>query len=381
MTKRFVALHEPVLAGNEWKYVKDCLDSGWVSTSGGYVTRFENEMARRLGVGHAVAVTNGTAALHLAMRVVGVEAGDEVVVPSLTFIATCNAAVYQGAVPRFVDVEESTFGLDPAALARFLESGTERRDGRVVARDTGRRIAACVPMHALGHPARIDEIVAVCARYGIPVVEDAAEALGTSYKGKAAGTFGRAGILSFNGNKVITTGGGGMLVTDDEALAGRARHLSTQGKKDTERYWHDETGYNYRLPNVNAAIGCAQLEQLDSFLQSKRRLAELYRRELQGASGVRLVWEPADARSNFWMNTVVFESAERAEEIGRRLNAEGFGSRPLWAPCHRQAMFTSLPHADLSVTDRLWRTSLNIPSSANLAEADAKAVVALLRRK
>jgi perosamine synthetase len=378
--KSSISLHEPVFAGNEWKYVKDCLDTGWVSSSGSFVTRFEKDVAARVGVGHAVAVSTGTAALHLAMKLLGVGPGDEVIVPSLTFIATCNAAVYEGAVPRFVDVEEATYGLDPAAVERFLAEKTRRKGGRLIARDTGRRIAACMPMHALGHPARIDALLEVCGRYGLPVVEDAAEALGSFYRGKSLGSFGALAALSFNGNKILTTGGGGMLVTDDKALASRARHLSTQAKKDPAAYWHDAVGFNYRLPNINAALGCAQLEQLDGFLTKKRRIAQWYRESLEGAEGLALVWEPAEARSNFWLNTVRADSPRRAARLLKRLTDEGVGARPLWAPCHLQPMFKKAPRERMTTTERLWRTSFNVPSTATLSRDTVRAVARLLTR-
>lgn len=368
-----LSLHEPVFGGSEWAYVKECLDTGWVSSAGKFVDRFEAELARRCGVKRAVAVVNGTAALDLALKLVGVKAGDEVLVPSLTFIATVNAVAYQGAVPLFVDAEESTFGVDPDALDAFLAKETEVRDGACVRRASGRRIAACVPMHALGHPVRIERLLEVCTARGIAVIEDAAEALGSSLRGRPLGSFGRVGTLSFNGNKIATTGGGGALVTDDEELASRAKHLSTQAKTDGDAFWHDAVGYNYRLPNINAALGCAQLEQLDGFVARKRELAALYRRELDG-SGLRLVWEPEGARSNFWLNTVVAETPEVQARVLAALKAKGFGARPLWAPAHRQPMFADCPRAGLAVTDRLWRTSVSLPSSANLTDEEATAV-------
>jgi len=238
------ATHEPTFAGNEWKYVKECLDTGWVSSAGKYVDLFERKAAETVGVAHGIAVVNGTCALHLALNILEVGAGDEVLMPSLTFIATANSVLYTRAVPYFLDVEEATLGLDPDKLAAFLSKNARGRGAKLTNRATGRRIAACVPMHTLGHPVRMDRLVEVCARYELPILEDAAEALGSTFKGKAPGSFGRLGVLSFNGNKVITTGGGGMLVTDDKTLAARARHLSTQAKSDAQAFWHDEMGYN-----------------------------------------------------------------------------------------------------------------------------------------
>lgn len=379
MTKP-IPLHEPVFGGKEWEYAKECLDTGWVSSGGPFVDRFERAIARFTGVKQAVATTNGTAALHLALKVLGVGAGDEVLMPSLTFIATANSAAYQGAVPHFIDVELSTYGLDPAKLEAFLASGAEKRGGAAFNRATGRRLAACMPMHAFGHPARVERIIELCAAWGIPVVEDAAEALGSFSRGKAAGSFGRIGALSFNGNKILTTGGGGMLISDDEALAARARHLSTQAKSDAAAFWHDEVGHNYRMPNVNAALGCAQLEQLPGFLKQKRAIAGWYREALACAKGHSLLWEPEGAASNFWLNTVRFESAERAAAMLERLNENGVLSRPVWAPCHKQEMFRDAPRGNLETTELLWKTSFNLPSSASLPRAAVETISGLLAR-
>lgn len=375
---RKLSLHEPVFAGNEWAYVKECLDTGWVSSAGKFVDRFEAELARRSGTRHAVAVVNGTAALDLALKILGVKAGDEVLAPSLTFIATVNAIAYQGATPLFVDVEEATYGLDPDALEGFLARETEQRDGACVRKASGRRIAACVPMHALGHPVRLEPLLAACAKRGIPVIEDAAESLGSTWNGRPLGSFGRVGTLSFNGNKILTTGGGGALVTDDAELARRAKHLSTTAKSDAAAFWHDAVGFNYRLPNINAALGCAQLEALDGFLARKRAIASLYRERLAG-SNLRLVWEPEGARSNFWLNTVIAPSPESQARVLEALNARGFGSRPLWAPAHRQPMYERCPRAELPVTDRLWRASVSLPSSASLTDEEVSAVAAAAR--
>ncbi len=374
-TARKLGLHEPVFAGNEWAYVKECLDTGWVSSAGKFVERFEAELAKRSGTKHAVAVVNGTAALDLALKLVGVTTGDEVITPSLTFIATVNAIAYQGATPLFVDVEEATFGLDPDALDVFLSRETEIRAGACVRRASGKRVAACVPMHALGHPVRLRELLKVCASRGIPVIEDAAEALGSTYDGRALGSLGLIGTLSFNGNKIATTGGGGALLTNDAEIARRAKHLSTQAKKDAAAFWHDSVGYNYRLPNVNAAIGCAQLEQLDGFVTRKRAIASRYKERFAGR-GLRLVWEPTGARSNFWLNTVIAPDEEAQGRLLKALNDSDFASRPLWAPAHLQPMFSSCPRAPLPTTERLWRTSVSLPSSASLTDEDVDAVAA-----
>lgn len=371
--KKPLSLHEPLFEGNEWKYVKECLDTGWVSSAGKFVDRFEAELARVCATRHAVAVVNGTAALDLALKLVGVEAGDEVLVPSLTFLATINAVAYQGATPVFLDVEEATFGLDPSALESYLSESTRKKDGACVSKKTGRRIAACVPMHALGHPVRLEPLLSACASRGIPVIEDAAEALGSSWRGKPLGSFGKVGTLSFNGNKIATTGGGGALVTNDAELARRAKHLSTQAKADVDAFWHDAVGFNYRLPNVNAAIGCAQLERLESFVDRKRRLAQAYREALEGTP-LRLAWEPEGARSNFWLNTLIAPSPEVQARVLKALRARGFGARPLWAPAHLQPMYKDCPRGPLDVTERLWRLSVSLPSSAGLTGADARDV-------
>ena len=278
-----VALHEPVFAGREWEYVRSCLDSGWVSSAGAFVDRFERELAAYLGARHVIAVVNGTAALHVALLLAGVRPGDEVLIPSLTFIATANAVAYCGALPHFVDCDVETLGLDPSRLNSYLAEIAEVVDGTCRNRRTGARIAGVVPVHIFGHPVAMDALGEVAARYRLPLIEDATEAIGSRYRGRAAGTIGLMGTLSFNGNKTITTGGGGALITNDDALAQHARHLTTTAKTPHRwLYLHDEIGFNYRLPNLNAALGCAQLEELDGFIARKRRLATLYA-ELLGA--------------------------------------------------------------------------------------------------
>ncbi|MFA6316457.1 MAG: LegC family aminotransferase [Elusimicrobiota bacterium] len=377
-----IPLHEPVFAGNEWRYLKECLDSGWVSTAGPFVGRFEEAVRAELGVRHAVAVVNGTAALHLALRVAGVRAGEEVLVPTLTFIATANAAAYLGALPRFVDCAESDLGLDPDALEDHLMRHARVSGGHCVHKDTGRRVAACVPMHVFGHPASMDRLLEVCGRWRIPVVEDAAESLGSTYRGKAMGTMGLLGVLSFNGNKIITTGGGGMVVTSDKRRAALVRHLATQAKSDPATYCHDAVGYNYRLPSVNAALGLAQVEALKGFVEKKRAIAAWYREALAGARDLRLLWEPPGSRSNFWLNTVFAASPGRAFSLRRRLAACGIETRPPWKPCHLQKIHGPLISAgSLSVSERIWRLAFNIPSSANLGKAAVTRIGRLLAEK
>ncbi len=376
-----LGLHEPLFEGNEWRYLKECVDTGWVSSAGAFVTRFEAMVAARAGTRHAVALVNGTAALHLALEAAGVRRGDEVLVPSLTFIATANAAAYLGARPRFVDSEEETLGMDPDVLEEYLKNGTTTRNGERIDKITRRRIGGCVPMHTLGHPAKIDRLCELARRYRIPVIEDAAESLGSTYQGKPMGSWGLAGVLSFNGNKILTTGGGGMVVTDDARLAARVRHLSTQAKSDPEAYRHDAVGYNYRLPNVNAALGLAQLERLDALLARKRTIAAWYREELRTVPDARLIWEPAGARSNFWLNTVRLPPA-RARRALRRLAEDGVEARPLWTPCHRQVIYRPvLTAGPLTTADRLWRQSVSLPSSASLTRADVRRVVRGLQER
>lgn len=367
---RPVLLHGPDLRGRAGEYVKECIDTAWVSSAGAYVDRFERELAATTGAKRAVAVVNGTAALHMALKLVGVEAGDEVLVPSLTFVATANAVSYCDAIPHFVDVEPATLGLDPVSLSQRLAMIGEKDSGRVVNRETGRRFAAVVPMHTLGHPVDLAGLMEICERWGLPVVEDAAESLGSYYRDRHTGTFGRLGILSFNGNKILTTGGGGAILTDDEELADRAKHLTTTAKVPHRwEFIHDATGYNYRMPNINAALGCGQLERLEEMVALKRRLADTYRDALADVRGVRFIQEPSGCRSNYWLNAVELDGglARDRDAILAALDNEGIQARPIWRPMHQLPMYQSCPRADLPVTERLARGIINLPSSASLA--------------
>ena len=369
-----VGLHEPTFAGREWEYVKECLDTEWVSTAGSFVDRFEEDLAAYTGAEHAIAVVSGTAALHVGLRVAGVEAGDEVLVPALTFVATANAVSYLGATPHFVDSEERTLGLDPAKLHDYLEEIAEVREGTCVNTQTGRPITAVMPMHTFGHPVDLDSLQAVCDRFHLPLVEDAAESLGSYYKGEHTGRRGRCGAVSFNGNKTITTGGGGAILTDDEALAEQARHLTTVAKQEHPwKYLHDEVGYNYRMPNLNAALGCAQLEQMASFLERKRALAARYRDAFADVGGVTVVEEPRFARSNYWLNALLLDDAvvDQRDALLERANDAGVGARPAWTLMPKLPMYEDCPRMDLSVAERLERRIVNIPSSASLAPAPA----------
>lgn len=364
-----VPLHEPVFGGEEWAFVKECLDTGWVSSVGKFVDRFEDDLAAYTGAARAVAVVNGTAALHLCLQLAGVRPGDEVLVPALTFVATANAVAYCGAVPHFVDSEERTLGVDPARLGAYLREVVEPRGGEAWNRATGRRLAALVPMHAFGHPVDLDPLAELCAAYGIPMVEDAAESLGTSYKGRHTGNHGRLATLSFNGNKILTTGGGGAILTNDPELGRLAKHLSTTAKLPHPwAFLHDQTGYNYRMPNLNAALGCAQLEQLPRFLEAKRALAERYRRAFAGVEGVRFFVEPVFATSNYWLNVLLLDEdcAHLLEHVLEQTNREGIMTRPAWTLMPDLPMYRDCPSMDLAGARNLVGRLLNIPSSANL---------------
>lgn len=366
---RPVALHEPAFEGREWEYVKDCLDTGWVSSAGQYVPRFERALCDYTGSPFAIAVVNGTAALQVALRLAGVEAGDEVLIPTLTFIATANAVAYVGAVPHFVDSEEATLGIDPDALAAHLATVAEMRDGACINRRTGARIRALVPMHTFGHPTRIDALVEICERHGLVLVEDAAESLGTTYRGRHAGTFGRLACLSFNGNKIVTTGGGGAILTADPELARRARHLVTTARvAHAWSFVHDEVGYNYRLPNLNAALGCAQLESLPAFVERKRRVAARYLEAFEGVRGARVVREPEGAHSNYWLNAVLLDrdAACQRDAVLAETNGRGIMTRPVWTLMHRLPMYAGAPRAELAVAEDIERRLVNVPSSATL---------------
>lgn len=363
-------LHAPVFAGNEWAYLKDCLDSTFVSSVGAYVDRFERDLAEFTGSAHAVAVVNGTAALHVALLLAGVERGDEVLVPALTFAATANAVSYCGAIPHFIDSDDRTLGVDPAALDRWLSFRAEKTGGRIVNRDTGRVIRAIVPMHTFGHPCDMDGLLSVAQKYGLGIVEDAAESLGSYYQGRHTGTFGLLGTLSFNGNKTLTTGGGGAILTNDAELARRAKFITTTAKRPHKwEYVHDEVGFNYRMPNLNAALGCAQLEQLPGFLRSKRALHQKYAKAFAGLDAVELTCEPAGCSSNYWLQALKLQNIDMQlrDSILEQTNAAGYMTRPVWKLMHGLRQFEDCPRAPLDVAERLEKTLINIPSGAGLA--------------
>lgn len=366
------SLHEPTLGEREKAYVADALSSGWVSTVGPYVDQFEAMVAEYTGAVRAIATVNGTTALHLALRVVGVEPGNEVLMPALSFVATANAAVHAGAIPHFVDISDRTLGLSHTALQRILDNVAEiRSDGSTWNRTTGRRIAACVPMHVFGHPAEIEEIVAICEEWHIPVVEDAAESLGSLRNGRHTGTFGTVGIISFNGNKIVTTGGGGAILTMDADLGTRIKHLSTTAKlPHPYEYVHDDVGYNYRLPNINAALGCAQMERLPEMLLKKRALAREYMAVFGDFTGGAMVDEPEDCRSNFWLNALILdaETTQARQPILEASHSYGIRSRPVWKALNSLPMYTQAPSGPLPVTLELEPRIVNLPSSAFLLD-------------
>jgi perosamine synthetase len=368
---RSVCLHEPSVGNLEEEIVKDCIQSTFVSSVGKYVDRFEQEIAEYTGTKHAVAVVNGTAALHISLILAGVKKDSEVLVPGLTFVATANAVCYAGAIPHFVDSEEETFGICPQKLDSYLSDTCDIQNDVCINKKTRRPITAIIPVHIFGHPCKIEEIFEVAKKYKIEVVEDAAESLGSFYKIKHTGTFGKLGIISFNGNKIITTGGGGMIVTDVEELALQAKHLTTTAKVPHKwDYVHDQIGYNYRMPNLNAAFGCAQLKQLPKLLQSKRVLFERYCEQFSGLDGIRLLNEPTGCSSNYWLQTIVLDKPdeELRNIILTGLNEAGVMSRPAWTGLHKLEHFEECPIMDMTVVNSLEKRIINIPSSSFLCE-------------
>ncbi len=358
-------LHEASIGGNAWSYVKDCLDTGWVSSVGTYVDRFEQQLADFTGATAALATVNGTAALHTCLLMAGVNPGDEVLTPSLTFVATANAIKYCGAEPHFVEVEETSLGVDATRLGGYLEDLTELRDGVCFNKKNGRPIRALIVMHCFGHPADLDPLSTLARQYGLTLVEDAAESIGSLYRGRHTGLSGLA-ALSFNGNKTITTGGGGAILFADQAMAERARHLTTTARiAGSVGYEHDQVGYNYRLPNINAALGCAQLEQLPDFLTAKRRLATAYIAAFADCEGAAILAEPPYARSNYWLNTLILTPAMAAGQpaLLDHLRAAGYLCRPLWTPMHLLDIYADCPRMDLSTTESLSRRAICLPSS------------------
>ena len=363
-----VPLHVPRFTGNEKKYVLDAIDSTFVSSVGRYVDCFEEMICEITGGGFAVATVNGTCALHVALKLAGVQPCDEVITQPFSFVATANAISYCGAKPIFLDVSRKTLGLDPTALKEFLKSNI-RMENRVCYNSvTGKRIAACLPMHTLGHPCQIDSIAEICEHYNIALIEDAAESLGSTFKGKHTGTFGLSGILSFNGNKTVTCGGGGAIVTNNEDLAKKAKHITTTAKvPHPYEYIHDEIGYNYRLPNLNAALACAQLEQLDYFIGKKRKLAKQYKDFFESLS-IPFIHEPENARSNYWLNAIILPDCKTRDEFLKATNEAKVMTRPIWRLLNKLDMYKTCQTDALTNAQWLEERVVNIPSSTLIKE-------------
>jgi perosamine synthetase len=375
-------LSVPEIRGNEWKYVKECLDTGWVSSAGPYVDRFEKKFAEYLGTEFAVAVVNGTAALHMSLLVAGVVSGDEVLVSALTFIAPANAIRYVGAWPVFIDAEPKYWQMDPEKVVEFLEHKCEWRGKALYNKITGRRVKAILPVHILGHPVDLDPILDLARKYGLAVIEDATESLGAKYKGRMVGDLGDIGCFSFNGNKIITTGGGGMIVTNNEQWARKAKYLTTQAKDDPFEYVHNQVGYNYRLTNLQAAIGCAQLEQLPEFVIAKRRIASAYSTSLSNLPGIVTMPTASWAFSTSWLYTILINSAESgidSRSLSSALDRAAVQTRPLWQPLHLSpALREGGRYYACPVAERLNRDALSLPSSVGLSDDSLQTVISTI---
>jgi perosamine synthetase len=365
-TKEFIPLHEPRFVGNEKKYLNECIDSTFVSSVGKFVDEFEEKIANYTGAKYAIATSNGTSALHISLLLANVDQNDEVITQALTFVATCNAISYCGAQPIFVDVDKDTMGLSPSTLKEFLEKNTSVKNEQCVNNKTGRVIKACIPMHTFGHPCRIDEIKDICDKHHIFLIEDAAESVGSLYQDKHTGNFGQVGVMSFNGNKIITAGGGGCIITSDKMLAKKAKHLTTTAKVPHKwDFYHDMVGYNYRMPNLNAALLVAQLENLDSFIYSKRKLTDVYE-EFFKATDYTFVKETAECKSNYWLNSIVLKNKQQRDEFLNETNSQNVMTRPIWTLMSKLPMFESTQCGDLTNSEWLEDRVVNIPSSVVL---------------
>jgi len=363
-TKGFIPLHEPIFVGNEKKYLNECIDSTFVSSVGKFVGEFEEKIARYTGAKYAIATCNGTSALHASLVLANVGQNDEVITQPLTFVATCNAISYCGAQPIFVDVDIDTMGMSPSALQDFFENATSVKNQECVNKKTGKVIKACIPMHTFGHPCRIDEIKEICDKHYVFLIEDAAESVGSTYKSRHTGTFGQVGVMSFNGNKIVTAGGGGCIVTNDKALAMKAKHLTNTAKAPHKwNFYHDMVGYNYRMPNLNAALLVAQLEKLDTLLEGKRELASIYNEFFDGTS-YQFVREPIDCRSNYWLNSIAFQNEQQRNEFLDETNSQNIMTRPIWVLMNKLPMFKYAQCANLTNAKWLEERVVNIPSSA-----------------
>ena len=365
--QEFIPLHEPRFIGNEKKYVLDAIDSTFVSSIGSYVDKFESMMCDITGSKYAIAIVNGTNALHLSLLLADVKEGDEVLTQPLTFIATVNAISYCNATPHFVDVDKETLGLSPSKLENYLNDISLMRNGQCYNKKTGRRISACVPMHTFGLPLFIDKLVEVCSRYNIPVIEDAAESLGSYYKKKHTGTFGLLGVFSFNGNKIVTSGGGGAIITNNEDLAKKAKHLSTQSKIPHKwEFKHDEIGFNYRMPNLNAALACAQLEKLEFYIQNKRKLSDLYFGFFKNNNEIKLIREVKQSKSNYWLNSIILKDKKQRDNFLKFTNENGIMTRPIWNLMNKLDMFKKANCSDLKTAEWLEERVVSITSSVRL---------------
>lgn len=370
-------LSGPNMGGNVWKYVKDCLDTGWVSSVGAYVDQFEKMSAEFAGTKYAVATSSGTTALHICLVMLGVNEHDYVIAPNITFIATCNSICYTGARPILIDTDENNWQMDLDLLESFLDNETEQRNGVCYHRKDGKRIPVLMPVHVLGNICDMDRLMQIAAKHNLTVVEDSTEALGSYYKGKHAGSFGLMGTFSYNGNKIITTGGGGMIVTDDEALAKKAKHLTTQAKSDSFEYIHDEIGYNYRLVNVAAAMGVAQMEQLPDFINRKKEIIALYKKQLEGVGDISFQQVSDNVNPNWWMPTI---KTSRQRDVLKILNDHKMQSRPFWVPMNQLRMFTSdIYYQQNDRSDFVYKHCLSIPCSTYITDEDIMAVSAKIR--
>jgi perosamine synthetase len=366
---RPIHLHEPCFTGKEWEYTKQCLDEGMVSSVGSKVDGFERLLEEYTGASHAIAVVNGTAALHIALQLIKVKQNEEILLPTMTFVATANAVAYCNAIPHFIDCESDTLGADANKLEVYLKNNAEVRSGACYNKNSGNRIRGLIAVHVFGHPVDLDSLMDVCSRFHIELIEDAAESLGSFYKDRHTGTFGKVSTLSFNGNKIITTGGGGAILTNDPELAHLAKHLTTTAKKNHPwEFFHDQLGYNYRLPNINAALGCAQMEQLPDFLSQKRNLSLRYQNLFKDVEGIKFFAESKFAKSNYWLNTLILDSknAKNLIPLIELTHQHGIMTRPIWKPMHELPLYKDCPRMDLSVSEDLSRRILNIPSSATL---------------
>lgn len=381
--REVIPLCVPEIRGNEWKYIKDCLDTNWVSSVGAFVNRFESELAEYVGTKYAVATCNGTSALHVSLLVAGVQPDDEVLVSDLTFIAPANAIRYVGAWPVFIDAEPNYWQMNPQKVVDFLEQECQWRNGALYNKASGRRVSAILPVHILGHPVDMDPIAEVARKYELVIIEDATESLGAKYKGQMVGHIGDIACFSFNGNKIITTGGGGMIVTDNETWARKAKYLTTQAKDDPIEYIHKEIGYNYRLTNIQAAMGCAQLELLDEYVATKRRIAEYYARHLSATFGITLPQEAPWAFSTFWLYTILIDEKKygsSSRELMRRLRQAGIQTRPLWHPIHSLPPYQKCQSYKIEVADELYRQGLSLPCSVGISYEQLDRVIAEIAR-